>query len=138
IDELLAKHPRDVRLVHKFYPLSKHPMAPGAAKAAIAALNQGRYWEMEHVLFGHQHALTEADLEKYAADLKLDMDRFRTDVRSDATKATLEQARADADVAGLTGTPFILINGREFDTAFFRLDTELEPWINLEVELSKK
>ena len=138
IDDLLSKHAGDVRLVHKFYPLQKHHLAEGAARAAVAAQNQGRYWEMEHLLFENQHALAETDLEKYAAQLKLDMDRFRTDVRSDRTKEILDQDRADADVAGLSGTPFILINGREFDSAFFRIDTELEPWIALEVELAKK
>ena len=138
VEELLAKHTEDVRLVHKFYPLPKHHMAEGAARAAIAAQNQGKYWEMEKKLFENQHALTEADLDRYAAELALDMKRFHADVKSDKTKETIDRDKADADVAGLSGTPFILLNGREFDTAFFRPDTDLEPWITLEVELAKK
>ncbi|MEJ7733933.1 MAG: thioredoxin domain-containing protein [Polyangiaceae bacterium] len=137
LDELPRKLPEELRLVHKFYPLNKHPMAEGAARAAVAAQNQGRYWEMEHLLFANQEALSQTDLEGYAQKLGLDMDRFRADMRSDKAKEIIERDKAEADRAGLRYTPFILINGREFDTAWFRVDEDLEPWIRLEAKLVK-
>jgi protein-disulfide isomerase len=138
IGELAKKFPEDLRLVHKFYPLGKHPRSLDAARAAVAAQNQGKYWEMERLLFENQQALSESDIEGYAQKLGLDIQRFRTDMRSDKTKEIIERDKADADTAGLRGTPFILINGREFDTTYFRIDTELEPWIRLESKLAPR
>jgi len=127
-----------VRLVHKFYPLHAHTTAEPAARAAIAAQNQGHYWEMERLLFGHQDEQQPKDLDAYAKQLRLDPQRFRADQASDATAKIIARDRADADRSGLTGTPFILINGREFDLSFFHLESDLEGWIALEVELAGK
>jgi predicted DsbA family dithiol-disulfide isomerase len=91
---------------------------------------------MERVLFEHQNALADADLEKYARELGLDMQRWQSDLKSPKTTALIERDKADADAAGLTGTPFIVINGREFDGSFFRIDKELDGWIELELALS--
>ena len=38
----------------------------------------------------------------------------------------------------LSGTPFILINGREFDSAHFHADPDLDDWVSLELELVGK
>src|SRR5262249_40175750 len=76
LDTIVEKFSPNVRLVHKFYPLHQHQRAEPAARAAIAAKNQGKYWEMEHTLFEHQSELNPADFDKYARDLKLDAARF--------------------------------------------------------------
>lgn len=135
LDEVYAQNSKHLRLVHKFYPLKQHPHADGAARAAIAAQKQGRYWEMEKVLFQNQQKLTTSDLEKYATDLGLDMARFKADMQSEETTATIAGDKADAEKAGLRGTPFIVINGREFNTAFYDLTRDLDPWVKLEVQL---
>jgi protein-disulfide isomerase len=123
--------------VHKFYPLKQHPFSDGAARAAIAAQAQGRYWEMEGLLFADQQAQSEADLLKHAGALKLDIKQFKADMASDRAKAVIERDKAEADKAGLNGTPFILINGREFDMPLFRLDPDLDEWVTLEIELAQ-
>jgi protein-disulfide isomerase len=138
LEQILEKHPREVRLVHKFYPLSQHTHAKQAAKAAIAAQNQGRYWEMERTLFKHQDAQEDTDIDHYAEELGLDMNRFHADMEAEHTKQILARDHNDAEKAGLQGTPFILVNGREFDTSYFHVDGDLEPWIKLELELAGK
>jgi protein-disulfide isomerase len=138
IDDLLEKHPNDVRLIHKLYPLKVHAHSRQAAKAAIAAKRQGKYWEMEKQLFSHQKHLEDADLEEYARNIGLDMNRFSRDFIDPTAEDIIDRDRAEADKQGLTGTPFILINGREFDLAFFKLDRDLEAWIDAEVETHKK
>lgn len=137
IEEAAALHAKDVRLVHKFYPLPKHTQAKPAAYAAIAAMRQGKYWEMERVLFANQAALSERDLEGYAADLGLDLARFRADLKDPTVHAMVERDRADGEAVELTHTPFVLINGRLFDPAYFRWDVDLEPWIRSEAELAR-
>lgn len=137
LNELARSHEREMRLVHKMYPLGKHKLAEPAARAGWAAFRQGKYWQMEEQLFTHQDALNEADLFEHAKKVGLDMNRFRADFASEAAKQAVQRDKAEADAAGLTGTPFILINGREFDTSYFRFDVDFEPWIKLEVELAR-
>jgi 2-hydroxychromene-2-carboxylate isomerase len=135
LERAFAKHSPRVRLAHKFYPLRQHPNSEAAARAAIAAQNQGRYWEMERALFDHQSEQAPPDLDRYAQGLRLDMNRFHADMAADATTKMLARDHEDAERAGLGGTPFILINGREFDTSYFKLDRDLDAWIALEIEL---
>jgi protein-disulfide isomerase len=136
LEAVFDKFAPKVRLVHKFYPLHSHNTAEPAARAAIAAQKQGRYWEMERLLFGHQDAQQPKDLDDYAKSLKLDVQRLHADEVAEATDKILARDRADADRSGLTGTPFILINGREFDLSFFHLESDLEAWVALEIALA--
>ena len=138
LESLQEKHPDDVRIVHKLYPLKSHPHSRAAARAAIAAQRQGKYWEMEKELFAHQKHLGDSDLAGYARGIGLDMARYARDIADPKAEEIIERDRAEAEKQGLSGTPFIVINGREFDLAFFRLDKDLEPWIVMEAETQRK
>jgi protein-disulfide isomerase len=136
LDQVFESYPEHVRLVHKFYPLSKHPNAMPAAQAAWAAQRQGKYWEFERKLFANQAALADTDLVRYANELKLDVQRFDADRKSDAAKSTIERDKAAADKAGLSGTPHVMINGRHF-VAFADPAKDLDDWVALEIELAR-
>ena len=136
LDETVDRFSPNVRIVHKLYPLLSHVNADGAARTAAAAAQQGRFWQMEKVLFDHQGALDPSEIEGYAKLADLDLERFRVDVKGDLARKVIARDRAEADAAGLTGTPFILINGREFDLAHFRIHDDLTPWIALEIEIA--
>jgi protein-disulfide isomerase len=138
VEKVAAAHEDDVRLVHKFYPLPRHTHAEAAARAAYAAQRQGRYWEMERELFENQDKLGDATIGEIAEELGLDMGKLRADMQSDAAKKTIERDKADADGAGLMGTPFILINGREFDLGLFKPEPDLDVWVSMEIELARK
>jgi protein-disulfide isomerase len=113
VDAVLAAHPDKVRLVYKFVELSMHVHAEPAARAAWAAGQQGKFWEMEHLLFERQDHLEQADLERYAQILKLDLAQFKTDMDSAAAKDRLAQDKKLEDDIKLEGTPTIYVNGRE-------------------------
>ena len=118
-------------MVFKHYPLSGHPHALPAAKAAEAARLQGKFWEMHDLLFEHQRELDDAALERYAQQLGLDLERFRADLASEAVKARIEADRAEGKRLGVDSTPSIFINGRRFReapknlAAYMREETEL-------------
>lgn len=135
IDAAFERHSPSVRLVHKFYPLKSHVHAEPAARAAFAAQMQGKYWDMERLLFENQRALEEQDLLGYAEQVGLDMRRFRADMESDEAGKAIARDREQGDRAGLTGTPHILINGRPFVYGLFSIETDLERWIGAEAEL---
>lgn len=136
LEELVKRFDGQVRLVFKFYPLAAHVHGEPAARAAIAALNQGKFWEMHHLLFENQGRLEQAELERYAQRLKLDMVKFRADLVSPDTKARIEKDKKQADEVGLEGTPLIFINGREVDLQLLSNPVDdLEAWVKLELEL---
>jgi len=104
---------KDVRMVFRHQPLPFHPRAKPAAEAAMAAQEQGKFWQMHDKLFENQKALEDADLEKYAADLKLDMKKFKAAMSTHKFAAQVEQDSKDGTAVGASGTPAFFINGRK-------------------------
>jgi protein-disulfide isomerase len=139
LEGLMQRFPGQVRLVYKFYPLSAHPHGEQAARAAVAAMNQGKFWPMHHLLFDNQDRLEQADLERYAKELRLDLPKFRADMQSEDTTARIRKDRAQADGIGLTGTPMLFINSREASIETLANPYEdLEDWVKLDIELAGK
>lgn len=138
LEEALKENPGAVRLVHKYYPLDKHTRARPAAYAAVAAMKQGKYWDMEKILFANQEALSDEDLTRYAEKLGLDPVKFNQDLRSDATREVVDRDVHLGEEVGVRYTPFVLINGRVFDTTYFKYDRDLDAWIKTEAALAKK
>ncbi|MCC6551986.1 MAG: thioredoxin domain-containing protein [Polyangiaceae bacterium] len=139
LDELAHRFPGQVRVVFKFYPLGSHPHGEIAARAAIAAMNQGKFWEMHHMLFDHQENLEQQALETYAKELKLDLAKFKQDLTSPETTARIEKDKKQGEEVGLEGTPMIFINGREVDLKLLTNPYEdLEDWVKLDIELAGK
>lgn len=112
VRSLEQAHPGNVRVIFKNMPLPMHDHAWLAAKAALAAGEQGKYWEYHDALFAHQNALERADLERYAADVGLDARRFERDLDDPRLEARLQADVSDADTLGVKGTPTLFVNGR--------------------------
>jgi protein-disulfide isomerase len=140
LEDVVKRFDGQVRLVYKFYPLGSHPHGEIAARAAVAAMNQGKFWEMHHTLFDNQERLEQADLERYAKELRLDVVKFRKDLTSDETSARIEKDKQQAEGVGLEGTPMIFINGREVDLTHLANPTnpaeDLEDWVKLDIEIA--
>ena len=75
--ELEKAYPDQIRLVWKHLPLAFHESAPLAAEAALAAGEQGKFWEMHDRLFAAQDRLDLPALEEHARALALDVPSFR-------------------------------------------------------------
>lgn len=133
LDQIWDKRKGDVLFVFKFMPLSMHPHSELAARAAIAAQVQGKFWEMHHQLFANGMHLEASDLDGYAKSVGLDLDRFHGDMQSPATMARIDQDRKLADALGVKGTPTIFIDGREYDAK-----VDLADWLDAEVNLSHR
>jgi Na+/H+ antiporter NhaA len=113
IRELLSEHGDDVRYVWRHLPLTDvHPTAQLAAEASEAAAAQGRFWDMYDILLGHQDELSPRDLSRHAAELGLDVERFRDELRRREHASRVSEDVASADESGVSGTPTFFINGR--------------------------
>jgi protein-disulfide isomerase len=115
LDAVLDAHPGKVRLVYKSFTLPFHVHGEPAARAAFAAGNQGKFWEMEHLLFERQEHLEDADLERYAGMLKLDIPKWKADMASPAITTRIDDDHKLGEELKLKGTPTIYVNGRELD-----------------------
>ena len=136
LEELVHKYPTQVKLIYKFYPLQAHPHGEVAARAAVAALNQGKFWEMHHALFENQEHLEQTDLEKYAKQLNLDVGKFRSEFGSKELGDRIDKDKKQAEELGLDGTPFLFINGRLVNLQLLTNPEDVADWVKLEIELS--
>lgn len=118
-----------VRFAYKFLALPMHKNAEPAARAGIAAIAQGKFWEMHHKLFENQTRLSGPELEGYAREVGLDVAKFKADKDGKEATDRLEADKKQADVLGVKGTPTIYVNGREYDRSQDLLD-----WINMELD----
>lgn len=114
LQRLLRELDGSVRLVYKYFPLSGHPAAVPAARAAEAARMQGKFWPMHDLLFEHQDALEEEHLARYAQEIGLDLPRFHADVASDAVQARVAASKAQGEKLRVGATPAFFVNGRQF------------------------
>ncbi len=133
LDELCDKRKASVRFVYKFFPIPMHPHGELAARAAIAAHMQGKFWEMHRKLFANGQALEPSDLEGYAQAIGLDVERFRVDMRSRGATERIASDRQLADSLGVKGTPTIFIDGREYDSK-----VALNDWVDGEINAAAK
>ena len=101
----------DVRIVYKQFPLPFHNNADLAAQASLAAHAQGMFWEMHHMLYANQQQLGRTDLEGYAEELGLDMERFRYALDSGIYEQTIKDEIAEGQKFGVQGTPTWFVNG---------------------------
>ncbi|GAA6621405.1 DsbA family protein [Scytonema sp. NUACC26] len=110
LKQFMVKHRDEVTLVYKHFPLTNiHPQAVPAATAAWAAQQQGKFWDYQDALFTNQKQLGEQFYLDTAKNLNLDLEKFRSD-RLLAT-AAIEKDSQLAQILGLSGTPFFIMNG---------------------------
>ncbi len=111
LDQVLVAYPNDVRIVWKHNPLPFHREAPLASQAALAAGEQGKFWEYHDLLFQRQGKFQRPALVQYAQELNLDVTRFKADLDSGRFQAQIDRDKALAQSIGVHGTPNFFING---------------------------
>lgn len=138
LQQVEADYGERLRVVFRHKPMDKHELAPLAARAAEAAGLQGRFWEMHDLLFENslrwtkgvdtigpetspsrrmQSPILAMEIEvrdvfvRYAEILKLDVERFKTDMDSDEVKARVQADNARAETLAIDRTPTLYLNG---------------------------
>jgi protein-disulfide isomerase len=132
IKKAFTERKANMRVIYKFMPLPGHPNGETAARAGIAAIKQGKFWEMHDTLFANQGKNSKSEVDGYAKELGLNMDKFRADFESPETKDRLERDRKLADVLEVHGTPTIFVNGRLYESGA-NAEQSLVDWLNTEL-----
>ncbi|MBX3186487.1 MAG: thioredoxin domain-containing protein [Labilithrix sp.] len=114
VNEIQKAYGDKVKIVWRDKPLPMHPDAPLAAQAAREALKQkgpDGFWKMHKKMFENQQKLKRENLDEYAKEIGLDMDKFKAALDSNAHKAAVDaDDKAGTDI-GISGTPAFVING---------------------------
>jgi protein-disulfide isomerase len=112
LEALQKQYGSKLKIAFKNQPLPFHTNARLAAAASLAANAQGKFWEYHDKLFANQQALDRPSLDKYAAELGLDMGKFKSALDSNKFDAQITADATEATWAGVDGTPTFFINGR--------------------------
>lgn len=120
VKQVAEKYKDHVNFIFRHFPLiSIHPNAFSASRAAEAAGNQGKFWEMHDRLFETQNSWgqvssnQQALFEQYANELSLDLERFKQDYASEATADRINRDVSSAKQFNITGTPTFILNGEK-------------------------
>jgi protein-disulfide isomerase len=109
---VLDKYSDNVKLVFKNFPLSNHKFAVKAARAALAANKQGKFWEFHHKLYENYNALNDSKIQDIARELRLDSEKFSRDVESPDVRNLISRDIQNGRQAGVRSIPSIFINGK--------------------------
>ncbi len=113
--ELMNKYKGKIRFAYKHLPLSFHPQAMPAAQyyEAIRLQSPEKAWEFHDRIYKDQRKLQngESFLKSLAKELKVDMNKLATDVKSPAVQSRIDADMAEAAKYGFQGTPGFLLNG---------------------------
>jgi protein-disulfide isomerase len=120
LNTLVAAYPKEVRVIWKFRPIADHPGAMLASEAALAAAQEGQFWQMHDLLFAEPN-FERAKLEAHASRLGLDMARFRKALDE---RSYSEQVSRDLELSEklvIRNLPTLFINGRRLEYGEGRL-----------------
>lgn len=119
VKQLESAYSGKVNFVFRHFPLIQiHPNAFAAARAAEAAGNQGKFFEMHDKLYETQSAWGELTsnqqslFESYAQELGLNMDQFKKDYSSNEVADRINQDLASGQQTfSIDSTPSFILNG---------------------------
>jgi protein-disulfide isomerase len=130
VERVRARYGDKIRLVHKHNPLSFHSHAFVAARAAMAAHAQGKFWRFHDELYATSAQFDEDALVAIAKTIGLDTKAFKRAMASNTFDAKIDADLALGAALGVTGTPAYFVNGRPIEGAIpelhFRLIVEEE------------
>jgi protein-disulfide isomerase len=114
LKKIMISYEGKARIVIKNVPYGYRQYSVASALAALAAGDQGKYWEMHDLLFARWPQLDPESLVRYARELGLDLERFKQSMDSKGHKAAIERDLKLGDELHVYATPTFFINGRKF------------------------
>lgn len=103
IPKLIASDPQ-LRVVYHEWPVFGEG-SEFAARASLASLEQGKYWEFHRALLGMNGRAVEASVMRIAREIGLDEDKLRADMEAPHIEEHIQTSFQLADHMGLMGTP---------------------------------
>lgn len=112
MEALKERYEGQVRFVFQHFPLGGQAQSFPAARAVVAAQEQGKGEEMVQLIFSEQRRLGEEGvLREWAERLELDLAEFDAVREAEETQARVQGNLERAQALGVRGTPTFLVNG---------------------------
>jgi protein-disulfide isomerase len=116
--KLLDEQGDKIDFVFRFIPIHAH--SKEAAAAALAAGEQGKFFEMSDIMFDNQDEWSavgadfNALFSSYAGKIGLDMNKYAADLKANQNKyyALVDRDAADAAATRVDSTPTLIFNGK--------------------------
>ncbi|RDV36857.1 thioredoxin [Bradymonadaceae bacterium TMQ3] len=109
---LKERYGEKLRVVFKHFPLQFHGDSELAARAVVAAQEQGKGWEMRDAIYARQRELGPELIDELATELQLDQAAFASALQSEEVAERVARQQEQGLDAGVRGTPSFFINGR--------------------------
>lgn len=119
VKQLLQDFKGKIHFVYRTFPLTQvHQNAMASALAAVAANNQGKFWEMHDLLFQHQNDWNtlqnpQSVFDGYAQQLGMNIDQFHKDIADAKTKKFIMDEENAGLTIGINSTPTFFLNGKQ-------------------------
>ncbi len=115
LKDVVKAYPGKVKVIFKHFPLGFHQMARPAAKAAMAAGVQGKFYEMVDLLMANNTSLSIEKFNELAKQLGLNEAKFAKDFKErDAEwERVLAEDMALVEASAVMGTPTYFLNGKK-------------------------
>lgn len=109
----IVESDKNVKVVFKEFPIFG-PGSEFAARAAIAASKQGKYWDLHQALFKHDGPVNEEVTRQLAQDVGVDMAKLETDMQDKSVVETIAANQALAQAMAINGTPAFIVDDKVF------------------------
>lgn len=118
VDKVIIEYGDRISFTYRHFPLPQHKNALTASYASEAAGKQGKFWEMNQMLFERQskwaESYTATDIfTGYAKELNLNLDQYKKDVSSREVKENVSHDRATGVASKVGSTPSFFLNGKK-------------------------
>ena len=137
--QIKEKYGYDITFEFKHFPIdSIHPNARAGHRAAEAASNQGKFFEMHDLLYENQQSWSpstniKAIFDSYATQLGLDIAKYNADFPTELTNEIINSDITEGKSKGVSATPTFFLNGvklnndelRSLDQFSSLIDTEI-------------
>lgn len=114
VRNIIKKHSKKVRLVHRHFPLRKHRFAFDYALMAVCAGEQGKYWKANDYLFANGQRSDPVTAEELAKMITINQDLLASCMDSQTSTKLVETDIAAGRTIQITGTPTFVIGGKKY------------------------
>lgn len=119
LEDLKKEYGDKIEVISRQYPLNSHEHSVLAATAAEAARTQGKFHEMERMLYEYQRQWPSGDVKsaliRYAKQLDLDIEQFKKDLDSEELKQKVMDQKKEGKEKGVSATPTYIVEGEIID-----------------------
>jgi protein-disulfide isomerase len=115
VKQLLEEYEGKIRFNFRHFPLTKiHQRSLKAGEAAVAAAQEGKFWEMHNILFNNRRSLGTTSLKLHSKEAGISNKRFLDNLVNATYGWQVQGDIREGMDKGVTNVPAFFVNGEPF------------------------